>query len=119
MTNLNESPQENQETTPGTNQTWQPGYLLSGILLIPDPLDNDKAYCRFYFLDLPDLELSDLRDELYALRPLLWGLPKDNWLRQRVEALQAEITRRKYSDSQLPQATPKARPKRLAEGVKL
>ena len=89
-------------------------------VVVPNPLESDNQYERYYHYDLPGADLSDLQDELYALRPMLWWKIDDTgWLRERVRQLEAEITKRKYSDSQSPQAKPKAKPKRLAEGVKL
>jgi len=64
--------------------------------LIPDPLDNDLAYARFYHFDIDTLEPTDILDELYALRPLLWGLPESHWLRERVRLLEADLVKRKY-----------------------
>jgi hypothetical protein len=90
------------------------------LVIVPNPLESDNQYDRYYHYDLPDAELSDLLDELAALRPLLWWKIDDTgWLRERVSQLQTEITRRKYSDHELPQDKPIARPKRLAGGVKL
>jgi hypothetical protein len=86
--------------------------------IIPDPLRSDREYCRYHHIDLADLDDTQLRDELNALRPLLWGLDKDDWLRQRVAALETEIAKRKYSGKQ--QAIAKPKPKQHAvEGVKL
>ena len=64
---------------------------------IPDPLQNDSQYDRYYHFDIPNLELNDIRDELYALRPLLWGLPKGDWIRERVGVLENELARRQYA----------------------
>ncbi|MFW6105164.1 MAG: hypothetical protein ACOC7P_01120 [Chloroflexota bacterium] len=66
----------------------------SGIL-IPDPFASSQQFDRFHHLDLPGLDDSELIDELHALRPLLWGLPKDDWLRRRVMMLESEMKRRK------------------------
>ena len=85
--------------------------------LIPNPLENDSQYNRYYHYDISHTELSDLWDELHALRPLLWGLPQDDWLRQRLRELENEVAKRKYGDKQPAKAKPK--PKRLVEGVKL
>lgn len=65
-------------------------------VLIPDPLNSDAQFARFYHFDLSDLDDTELLDELNCLRPLLWGLPVDHWLRQRVQALERELTSRKY-----------------------
>jgi hypothetical protein len=86
--------------------------------LIPDPLNTDTECDRFYHVDIPDLDDTDLRDEINYIRPLLWGLPQTDWLRGRVRELEAELTKRKYSD-QPTKARPQPKPKRLAEGVKL
>lgn len=85
--------------------------------IVPNPLNTLTEFDRYYHYDLINAETGDLLDELYALRPLLWGLSKTDWIRQRVTEIEAEITRRKYGDSQSPRQ--KARPKRLAEGVRL
>jgi hypothetical protein len=99
--------------------TMEPKRQRMTKLLIPDPLNSDAEYARFHFLDIPELDNIELRDELNYIKALLWGIPAEHWLRERVRQLETEITRRKYSDSQLPQAKPKARPKRLAGGVRL
>jgi hypothetical protein len=64
--------------------------------LIPNPLAGDQQYLRFYHKDLAGLDDTKLTDELWALRPLLWGLDSGDWLRERVKALEAEIRRRKF-----------------------
>ena len=87
--------------------------------LIPDPLNSDTEYDRFNHFDIPALDDTQLTDELNYIRALLWGIPAEHWLRDRAKMLETEITRRKYGDSQPPQAKSKARPKRLAAGVKL
>lgn len=63
-------------------------------ILIPDPLRSSGQYDRFYYLDIPELDDISLTDELYALRPLLWGLPADHWLRERVSMLETELRKR-------------------------
>jgi len=85
-------------------------------ILIPDPLASDQQYERFYHLDLPELEDTELTDELYALRPLLWGLDSDYWLRSRVKMLEAEMMKRKRNIRRESRAQPKPK---LAEGVTL
>ena len=65
-------------------------------ILVPDLLQSDRQYERFYHLDLPELEDLELTDELYALRPLLWGLPADYWFRQRVTMLEKELQKRRW-----------------------
>ena len=84
-------------------------------ILIPDPLSSDQHFARFYHLDLPELEDIELTDELYALRPLLWGLPTDHWLRERVTRLEAELIKRKANIFHEFRGRPKPK---LAEGVK-
>jgi len=69
--------------------------LQASLELVPNPIDCDAAWRRFYHHDLPQLELTDLLDELYALRPLLWGLPRDHWLRERVHRIEAELGARR------------------------
>lgn len=65
-------------------------------VLIPNPYDTDCQYERFHHHDLPDLETKKLLHELYALRPLLWWrLPDDSWLRERAEAIEAELAKRR------------------------
>lgn len=65
--------------------------------LIPDSLNSDAEYTRFYHLDIPELDDTELRDELYALRPLLWGLAEGDWVRQRVRGLESELAKRQYA----------------------
>ena len=67
------------------------------INLIPDHLSSDQQYERFYHFDIEGLADTELTDELYALRPLLWGLSPDHWLRERVKMLEAELTKRRYT----------------------
>jgi len=93
----------------------------SSKALVPDPCDTYAAWRRYYHHDISELELSELVDELHALRPFLWGLPRNHWLRERVRVLENELTKRKYAEPQLPK--PKSRPsprvKHQLEGVKL
>lgn len=63
--------------------------------LIPEPFSSDQQYARFYHLNLSELGDIELTDELHYLWPLLWGLPPEHWLRERVKALEAEISRRR------------------------
>jgi hypothetical protein len=84
-------------------------------VLIPDPLSSDQQYLRFYHLDLATLSDTELTDELYALRPLLWGLDSNHWLRERVKVLEAELAKRRYAGHEF-RGRPKPKP---AEGVKL
>lgn len=83
---------------------------------LPDPLSNDQQFARFYHLDVPELEDIELTDELYALRPLLWGLLPEHWLRERVKALEAELAKRRGDIRYKPSRHQKPKP---AEGVKL
>ena len=85
-------------------------------VLIPDPLSSNRQYDRFHHLDIADSEDSELLDELYALRPLLWGLPPEHWLRARVRMLEAELSRRQGDISREFSKREKSKP---AEGVKL
>ena len=64
--------------------------------LIPNPLQSDSHYGRYHCFDIPNLEVDDILDEIYALRPLLWGSSKDDWLRLRVKALEGELASRKF-----------------------
>ena len=64
--------------------------------LVPDPLVSDRQYERFYHLDLSGLETWELWDELNHLRPQVWGLPADHWLRERVQMLQKELGKRRW-----------------------
>jgi len=64
-------------------------------VLIPDPLAGDKEYARYHHLDIQGLTDVEVMDEYYALRPCLWGLPSDHWLRQRVKALGIEKAKRR------------------------
>lgn len=84
-------------------------------VLIPDPLSSNREYARFYHLDIERLEDTELTDELHALRPLLWGLSPEHWLRERVKMLEAELAKRRYVGHEF-----RGQPKpKLAEGVKL
>lgn len=84
--------------------------------LVPNPLVSDRQYCRFYYLDLPELEDVELTDELHYLRPLLWGLTPAHWLRERVARLEAEMQKRR-GDSKY--GASKRRTPKPAEGVVL
>lgn len=68
-------------------------------ILVPDPLSSDQQYARFYHLDLSEMEDIELTDELHYLRSLLWGLDSSHWLRERVKALEAETSKRRYYTS--------------------
>jgi hypothetical protein len=63
--------------------------------LIPDPVETEEQYRRFYHQDIASLDDTDIIDEVHALHPLLWWkLPGNDWLRQRTEVLQAEARKR-------------------------
>ena len=85
-------------------------------MLIPNPLDNDNQYRRFHHLDIADIDDSELSEELWALRPYLWGLPSNHWLRERVKELGAELAKRQGVVKYEPRRQPR---RKLAEGVKL
>lgn len=63
--------------------------------LVPIPLSSLEQYYRFHHIDIPCLKDNELTDELYALRSLLWGLPDDHWLRERVRMLEHELSKRR------------------------
>jgi hypothetical protein len=62
--------------------------------ITPDPFKSDMQYSQFYHLDLPDLDDTELMDELNYRRGHLWGLMPDDWQRQRVKALETELRKR-------------------------
>lgn len=62
--------------------------------LVPCPLSSDRQYYRFHHVDLPDLDDTHLTDELHYLRPRLWGIPPNHWLRERVARLESELRKR-------------------------
>ncbi len=64
-------------------------------VLVPDPLQSDRQYARFYHLDLGGLETWELTEELNYLRPLLWGLDPQHWLRERLQMLEKELAKRR------------------------
>ena len=90
--------------------------MTSFDALVPDPLSSDRQYARFNHLDLSGLEDIELTDELHYLRSLLWGLDSSHWLRERVKALEAETSKRRYNTGYEFRGQPKPKP---AEGVKL
>ncbi|MFC2034883.1 hypothetical protein ACFLUJ_02045 [Chloroflexota bacterium] len=83
---------------------------------VPNPLISEQEYARFYHLDIPELENVELTDELHYFRSLLWGLPTEHWLRERVSQLEAELQKRKFD---VRNWTSKRRKPKPAEGVKL
>ena len=87
------------------------------IIVIPDPLATDGQYRRFYHQDIADCEDSELLDELWALRPHLWGLPADHWLRERIAKLEVELIKRRRNTTSY-ELIERPKPKR-AEGVEL
>ena len=90
--------------------------MTSSDTLIPDPLVSDRQYERFYHLDVPELDDTELTDELHALRPLLWGLDPQHWLRERVQMLEKELAKRRGTARYELSGQRKPKP---AEGVKL
>jgi len=64
-------------------------------VLIPEPTAGDNEYARYHHLDIQGLNDIEVIDEFYALRPCLWGLSSDHWLRQRVKALGIELAKRR------------------------
>lgn len=98
--------------------------------LIPNPLDSDQEYHRYYHCDLDDIEIEDLLCELCSTRYRLWLLKSDRfgrsiglfeqgrrikWLRERIFRIEAELSQRRYVAWET-----KNQPKRrLAEGVRL
>ena len=63
---------------------------------VPDPVLSDTQYDRFYHFDIPGMADDKLKDELWALRSQLFGLPARHWKRDRVQALEKESRRRFY-----------------------
>ena len=84
--------------------------------IVPNPLTSDWQYVRYNHLDIAELEDIELTDELNCLRSLLWGLPMEHWLRERVSWLEAELQKRKLD---VGSGTSKWRKPKPAEGVKL
>jgi len=86
-------------------------------ILIPDPLDSDRQFERFHHFDIPNLDDTEIINELHALYPLLWwGLPNDCWLHERVKALNMESYKRRVDTRFGFRGTPKPA---LSQGVKL
>ncbi|MFC1968605.1 hypothetical protein ACFLVX_04380 [Chloroflexota bacterium] len=83
---------------------------------MPNQFLSDRQYHRFWHFDLPKLTDEELTDELYYLRPILWGLKNNHWLRVRVEMIEEEITWRQGDTRR--EFRQRAKPK-PAEGVKL
>ena len=82
--------------------------------LVPDPLVSDRQYERFHNLDIADLDDTELTDELNHLRPLLWGLDSQHWLRKRVEMILTELRKRQGENMrQFTRQSKPAKPKEL------
>ena len=62
---------------------------------IPDPLNSESEYARFNHFDIPELDNSELTDELNYVKAHLWGVPRDDWQRQRVKVLETELRNRR------------------------
>jgi hypothetical protein len=63
-------------------------------LAIPNPLFSDRQFDRFHNQDVEYLETREIAEELWSIRPYLYRLPDDHWLREREKALGAEMARR-------------------------
>jgi hypothetical protein len=81
---------------------------------IPNPLNSDRQFARFCHHDVAYLTDYELKDEINALRPHLWGLPNDNWLRERVAQLEDELVKRRGGKTDRYTKHPKFKP---ADGV--
>ena len=96
-------------------------------VLIPNPLDSDQQYNRFYHYDLAGMETEDLLDELHSIRPRLWFLKSDHfariaglfeqgrrvrWLRERISQIETELRKRYVTWEARSQPKPK-----LVKGV--
>jgi hypothetical protein len=90
--------------------------MTSSHALVPDPLQSDRQYQRFHHLDLSGLGDMELTDELHYLRPLLWGLDSEHWLRERVRMLEGEMIKRSGNTGYDFRKRQKSKP---AEGVEL
>jgi hypothetical protein len=98
--------------------------------LIPNPLNSDREYNRYYHHDLAGIETGDLLCELCSTRCQLWLLKSDRfarvlglfeqgrrveWLRERILRIEVELRRRRYAIWEV-----RSQPKpKLAEGVRL
>ena len=85
-------------------------------VLIPDPLYSDGEYQRFYHLDLPELDDTQLTDEVNYIRPLLWRLESVHWLRARAKMIEGEIRKRRGDTAYKARGQRKPKP---AYGVRL
>jgi hypothetical protein len=68
---------------------------MTTTIITPNPLNSDMEYNRFHHLDIPNLDDTELVDEINYLRNILWGLPRDDWLRERVRVLGRELAKRR------------------------
>jgi len=69
--------------------------------LIPNPVETEEQYRRFYHQDIASLDDTDIIDEGRALGCLLWWkLPGDDWLRERVRMLEIELAKRRTGKRQ-------------------
>jgi len=98
--------------------------------LIPNPLDSDQEYHRYYHRDLDDMEIEDLLCELCSTRYRLWLLKADRsarvlgpfeqgrrikWYRERISRIETELRKRRYATRET-----RSQPKPvLSQGVKL
>lgn len=89
---------------------------MTSLDAIPNPLVSLQQCSRFYCLDLAWLEDTELADELNYLKPKLWGLPPEHWLRERVRLLEEELKKHPGDTKYVPKRQRKPKP---AEGVKL
>lgn len=103
--------------------------MISSIL-VPDLLNSDTQYSRYYHQDLRDMQTESLLDELWAIRSRLWFVKSERyraivgrfeqhqiaeWLRERKSKIEAELGKRRYAAWDV-----RSQPKpKLAEGVKL
>ncbi len=74
--------------------------MSNEVNFVPDPLNNDRQYARFYHRDLADSKDSELIEELWAIRPCLCGLPADAWLRERHQVLEDELRKRQWREAE-------------------
>lgn len=63
--------------------------------LIPNPTESDRQYARYHHLDIAGSDDTALIDEANFLQSVLWGLPRDSWLRERVRLLRIELAKRR------------------------
>ncbi len=71
--------------------------MLRQVLTIPDPMCSAQQFARYNHLDIPDMADEELETELWALRSLLFWLPPQHWIRDRVQELGKEYGRRHYT----------------------